>query len=335
MLQTAIVRPDSATGEATYNLPKGTKYIHIPWTLPSLEIQVTGGVLPIKRIPAGGSGDIGFPTDLAGMDLPTGLNLKWPGAGAADSVGGVFSVAYGCVIVSSSFPIRTGGSQSTIEASIMDAFSGLTVTAIEAVTGTRQANRPIFAALDVAAKQAEYARFASVQVTPTVALPAGAWTPLGGVQLGASLPPTDDMSLARVTACDLSVNVLTGGPVDVMLTYYDLADSVGLGGLDLDPVQLSNIPALVNGDGFSQVYALLRPSVPPYAGTEMVIRRLTAVAVGDLCDLANTKPLPPMLQNFLPNTGFGMKVYARSSAGGSIAAVINWNWAQAHALAVL
>lgn len=322
MLKVDIVQPDQITGHAVYELVKGTKYIHIPYTFPELQISVEGSTIPLKKIPAGGSGDLGFPTDLGGFDLPTKLGLYWPSAD--QSTGGVSTPGSQAVIVTSSFPIRVGGSQANIEAPLT--VNGLTASGVAGIDALPEFGRyGNFGALNVVAHGPEFTRWADAIITPTLGPLGGGWTAISGITTaGGSLL---DTSFPRILTCDVSILAVTVATCELMLTYWNVGDVVSPINMNLQPAKISGIP----GDTFPfpAVAVIARPSVPVLNGSEKTIKR-QAVSVNDtgrLFRMADVGPDPFMLAADDP-TRFGCKLYCRSSGGGSLATLVNWSWSE-------
>ena len=324
MLKTDIVTPNQITGRAVYELVKGTKYVHVPYTFPELVITVEGTVIPLKRIPAGGSGDIGFPTDLAGIDLPNKLGLYWPSAD--QSAGGASTSGSQAVIVTSSFPIRVGGSQANIESPLTT--NGLTAAGVVGIDSLPEFGRfGNFGALNVVAHGPEFTRWADAIITPTLGPLGGGWTAISGLFPTSGAAVLGDRSFPRVLTCDVSILAATVATCELLLTYWNAGDVVSPINMNLQPARISGIP----GDTFPfpDVAVILRPSVPVLNGSEKTIKRaiVAETDTGKMIRMADVGPDPFMLAADDPAM-IGCKLYCRSSGGGSLATVVNWSWAE-------
>lgn len=129
--------------------------------------------------------------------------------------------------------------------------------------------------------------------------------------------------------CDVSVLAVSVATCELMLTYWNPGDVVGIGGLDLSPAMVSALPGDVISGGSGELAMILRPSVPALAGTERVIKRVAVATTqtGVIFSMADVGGDPVMLGSEWPDH-IGVKLYCRSSGGGSIALLTNWSWSE-------
>lgn len=316
MYRVIYMQPDQSTGKYTLtDIPKDTKYIGIVRTLPDLFVSAQGDTAVLGTARAGGPSVIGMPTDLGGFELPTSLEFTWIGSASADTEGGAWRSDYSAVVILSSFPLRTDDAGVVLVGQQMSGL-GRTVPGVLPGTMAQRYMEPSQGAVMVAAYPASADAAVFVTATPTpLALGAGVWTAVSGCyRVGA-----DDarLTVCEVTKAEITVSALTGGPIDLMLTYWAGAEPAAT-------TQPDRVRPWGDYDQLpEQVAGVQRPDVTAL-GADVVIRRVSITAAGQTVNLADLGGFGPMLRD---QAGFlGMKLFARSVAGGSITGFSNWAW---------